>query len=396
MSDNNIEIIDYEELFKTDEPNHEVEKKKDPHTSNLYTLIIYVLLFIVGLGSLITGMIIVNISPKSSTYVAISRLEDANNNNLLMFVPRLEYEEEIVKFKNQNDNIKYIVVENSIFNNEHVLIHKITNEVYLEFVSKQSNIDGILDGSILNWPVLEDSIVEYEINVAYFMKTEFYDLFNAKYDNFLLVEKLTLLQNNLILFSTYLLVFIPLIFINKNKIKDDYLIFNDISDKSFISTALTGLMYMLVANLLINIFVVFLSGIMGIEASASNQESIVKSLTSNGGILVAFTVVFIGPAVEELVFRKSIFGLIENQKVAFITSSISFGLIHLSTELINLFTEGGFTPHALAETFIVSIPYFGMGIFLSWFYKENNKNISLVIAVHALSNLLSVISVFLT
>ena len=113
-------------------------------------------------------------------------------------------------------------------------------------------------------------------------------------------------------------------------------------------------------------------------------------------ILLAFTVVFIGPAVEELVFRKAIFGLVENQKIAFIISAISFGLIHLSTELINLFSKGGFTGLALAETLIVSLPYFGMGIFLSWFYKENGKNISLLIAIHALSNLLSVLGIFLS
>lgn len=396
MSENNVEIIDYEKLFKTEEPKVDVKKKKDPESSNLYTLIIYILLFVVGFGYLFVSTIILSINPKSTTYVSISRLQDANNQNILMFVPKLEFDIEIAKFDNEKGDIKYLVVENTVFREEQVLIHKINNETYLNFINDPINIDGILDGSISNWPILPDTTEEIEITVAYFNNTEVYNLFHNKYDNFQLVEKITSLQNNLIMFATYILVFIPLIFLNKNRIKDDYLFFKEIPDKSFASTVLTGLMYMIVANFLINILVILLSSVLKIEATASNQESIVKSLMTSGGVLLAFTVVFIGPAVEELVFRKAIFGLVENQKIAFIISAISFGLIHLSTELINLFSKGGFTGLALAETLIVSLPYFGMGIFLSWFYKENGKNISLLIAIHALSNLLSVLGIFLS
>ena len=112
--------------------------------------------------------------------------------------------------------------------------------------------------------------------------------------------------------------------------------------------------------------------------------TIVRMLNSNGIVFIVLSAVLIGPVVEELVFRKSIFGLIKNNTIAILVSSIIFGAIHLTAEA------------SFAEALINGISYFAMGLVFGFIYIKNQRNIMAPIAVHILVNLISVVgSIFL-
>ena len=53
-------------------------------------------------------------------------------------------------------------------------------------------------------------------------------------------------------------------------------------------------------------------------------------------------VVIFTPIVEELVFRKAIFGLFKNKWVGFAVSTLIFGLIHVTGEIFNSSEVGHF------------------------------------------------------
>jgi membrane protease YdiL (CAAX protease family) len=123
-----------------------------------------------------------------------------------------------------------------------------------------------------------------------------------------------------------------------------------------------------------------LSNALSIPVSESvNQMTIVRMLNSNGVVFIVISAVIIGPIVEELVFRKAMFGLIKNNIIAIVVSSLIFGAIHLTAEA------------SIAEALINGISYFAMGLVFGFIYIKNNRNIMAPIAVHILVNLISVI-----
>lgn len=142
-----------------------------------------------------------------------------------------------------------------------------------------------------------------------------------------------------------------------------------------------GYLYVLLGNYLSSVISELLSNAFSMPISESlNQISIVRMLNSDGVIFIVLSAVFIGPIVEELVFRKSIFGLINNQKIALVVSSVVFGAIHLTAEA------------SLAAALINGVSYFTMGAIFGYIYLKNNKNIMAPIVVHILINLISVVA----
>ncbi|NLY80459.1 MAG: CPBP family intramembrane metalloprotease [Lysinibacillus sp.] len=82
---------------------------------------------------------------------------------------------------------------------------------------------------------------------------------------------------------------------------------------------------------------------LGIDYKSENTESIIN-ITKIAPIMVLASVVF-GPILEELVFRRVIFGSIiqtQNFWVAAFVSAIVFGVIHLDFSHIILYTITGF------------------------------------------------------
>jgi len=82
---------------------------------------------------------------------------------------------------------------------------------------------------------------------------------------------------------------------------------------------------------------------LGIEQGSQNTEGII--LLSKVAPIMIVTTVFLGPILEEFVFRRVVFGSIvqtQNFWVAGIISSIIFALIHVEFSHIILYTISGF------------------------------------------------------
>lgn len=142
-----------------------------------------------------------------------------------------------------------------------------------------------------------------------------------------------------------------------------------------------GYLYVLLGNYLSSFISTLLSNAFSVPVSESiNQITIVRMLNSNGVVFIVLSAVFIGPVVEELIFRKSIFGLIKNQNLALVLSALIFGAIHLTAEA------------SIVTALINGISYFTMGAIFGYIYLKNNKNIMAPIVVHILINLISVVA----
>lgn len=78
-----------------------------------------------------------------------------------------------------------------------------------------------------------------------------------------------------------------------------------------------------------------ISSIIGSVGDSANQSTIEELLFSRYSLAIIIMSVFIGPIVEELVFRKSLHSLLRNIKVPtwliVIISSVLFGFIHVSS-----------------------------------------------------------------
>ncbi|MCK9235458.1 MAG: type II CAAX endopeptidase family protein [Acholeplasmataceae bacterium] len=186
-------------------------------------------------------------------------------------------------------------------------------------------------------------------------------------------------------FAQFILMGVALAFLFlflKNDIVYDFKEIKLIRNQWFMIIA-TGYLYIILGNIASNLISMLLSSALNFPPSeAANQLAIIRALNSNGVIFMILAAVIIGPIVEELVFRKSIFGLIKNDTVAVIVSALLFGAIHLTQE------------SSVVEALVNGISYFVMGAIFGYIYVKNKRNIYAPIAVHMVVNLISVIAIF--
>lgn len=193
----------------------------------------------------------------------------------------------------------------------------------------------------------------------------------------------TSLSNSLINFVIYILLFPVLFFLLKPYIYKDFLDAKTYSSK-WIGLIIAGYLYVLAGNIFANVLSQLVYLITGREQIESvNQTIIMDSLQGNGVFFMVFSAVILGPIVEELIFRKAFFGIISNQKIAVVVSSLTFGLIHVLAE------------PTFTDLVINIIPYVVIGFVFGYIYTKQNKNLLIVTIVHMLTNLISIISILL-
>jgi membrane protease YdiL (CAAX protease family) len=164
-------------------------------------------------------------------------------------------------------------------------------------------------------------------------------------------------------------------------------IFRDIKDAKayqpkWLGLIIAGYLYVLAGNIFANVLTQLLYFITGKEESISvNQSIILESLRGGGAFLMILSAVILGPIVEELIFRKAFFGIISNQKIAMVVSSLLFGLIHVLAEPTFL------------DLVINIIPYVIIGFVFGSIYIKHQKNIFIVTIIHMITNLISIISI---
>lgn len=122
----------------------------------------------------------------------------------------------------------------------------------------------------------------------------------------------------------------------------------------------------------------------GIDSSQnqSNIEMILGSSDFNF-LILTLVIVVIGPVIEELVFRKAVFGLCRNKVLGFFVSFLLFGFMHN-------FSAG----YDIIDLIIVSIPYCASGMCFAGLYLYSD-NIYVSIIVHIINNFISVLIISL-
>ena len=171
-------------------------------------------------------------------------------------------------------------------------------------------------------------------------------------------------------FAVYAILLIVLLLLTHKIFKEDF--FKISSWGNFWGQVGIGLACTFGAAILGNSIVMLL----GTTDTAANQEAIESALAATPFLMI-ITVIFLGPIVEEIIFRLVLMNLF-NWKPVFniIISSFVFGLIHV-----------------LVGGWIHIIPYFLMGLVFGYFYLKNN-NIWHVTILHILHNSLTVLLMF--
>ena len=195
-------------------------------------------------------------------------------------------------------------------------------------------------------------------------------------------ENTFLTFNALMNLSVYLFLTIGMVLIAKRYLWKNQWVYFKSKLSMFSLLVIMGIFLMFTMNLLVlGLFTLF-----NVEINPENQQAlelIAQSSTLNRLSLFIFAG-FLAPIVEELVFRKSIYGMIERKLgvlSAIVFSSFLFGLIHVLIDLSN---------------FIQILPYMGLGLVLGFMYYFSGKMIFVPIFMHMLMNILSVLALLIT
>lgn len=141
-------------------------------------------------------------------------------------------------------------------------------------------------------------------------------------------------------------------------------------------------------------------GVTGFKGEASNQEAIEAIFNSSISAIVMlfFVTVIMAPIVEELIFRKCIFTIVKDSKLAAIISALIFGGLHVVSSTIMVgfsWLSGEATYFDVVLEFIYIIQYSLMGVGFCIAYIKSNKNVVSTIFAHMLNNAASFMSMLL-
>ena len=198
-----------------------------------------------------------------------------------------------------------------------------------------------------------------------------FQIFNLDLKN----ESIYLLAN----FSIYLFTLAIIIFIYRKTIfkelKDFFKNFKSYSKTSFFYW-LQGLIFMMITN---SIIIVINNGL---AANETGNREIIGALP----IFSIISMAFLGPLIEELLFRKGFKDAFKNKIAFLIFTSLLFGNAHLLAS----FSPENFS---FAQLLFI-IPYSGFGFFFGKAYLETD-NIFTSVFAHMIHNSLSVLLVLI-
>jgi membrane protease YdiL (CAAX protease family) len=381
--DNKKDIIEFEDLFK-----EEIEKRNEPPKPDnimkyINTIITYtVIMFLLG-G--VIFLMIQGIPEANKTYTKDELILEniaADTSGVGLMTP--------IMFDTYDQNYSGYVDALYTYQGYEIIYN--TSNPYIEDLllvkDNQNNVIGINEQVFLSiYDGTENQINYWDQEST--LEINRYQHNEQSLPDFLVTTDINMIENEatgitsfysaLYQFALYAILLASILVFMKNDIVYDFNQFKTVKNQWFVILA-TGYLYVILANYLSSFLSNLLSSSLNIPVSESvNQMTIVRMLNSNGVVFIVLSAVLIGPIVEELVFRKSIFGLIKNNTIAIAVSSIIFGAIHLTAEA------------SIAEALINGISYFAMGLVFGYIYIKNNRNIIAPIAVHILVNLISVI-----
>lgn len=202
------------------------------------------------------------------------------------------------------------------------------------------------------------------------------DLLGNIFRDYIVTEEQALLYSCILNVVLYLLLLTSCLILLWNDIKKDTQI---IKNTSAIRTFLIIIIGIVCAYALNYIGSMITSMITGPDGGNSmNENALRQMIASKYGLVLVPTIAFIGPIVEELVFRKALTSILRNLKIndwiIIVIVAILFGSIHV-------ISEGDFEQ---------IFPYVAMGLALGGVEKFA-KNIYPSTAVHIFNNYVAVV-----
>jgi membrane protease YdiL (CAAX protease family) len=383
MMNEEKEIITFDELYHGKKVN--TEKKTPPENKRgyVYTLLVYGIIMYVVATIIVLLMLEI---PKltgiiSEAEVLISEVAD-DVDALAVVMPDIwnEYRD---LYKNDVEVIGYY--------NDYVVLVNAENEAVEEtlFTALPDGVTYVLDiykvghalvanGDISTWDNGND-IVRYRaqsLTVPLSFTAEAYVIEGG-------MRYITDTASSLLNFIIYILLIPGIIYFMKKDLVYDL---KELKAQKFevILPIIIGYAYVWVGNIVSTVLSTYLSGLFGMQISeAANQEAIISAVSSDLGILMIISAVFIGPVIEELVFRKALFGLIKKDSVALFVSTLIFGLIHVVTE------------QSIAAALINGSSYFVMGFVFGYIYIKANRNVMIPTIVHIINNAVSILVILI-
>lgn len=251
-----------------------------------------------------------------------------------------------------------------------------------------SELKGIVSYLIVNFLLGSFVLIFLAIGISLFNKNyNFYELFelatisiedigNLSNDKQYMYYNLNTYTN----FICYLVGFIVVGFFMRNHLVND---FKGIKEKPIYYA-----IYMVISAILFYVISILVSyGIDQLVGVSNNQSLIEGMILNNGAIPIFFAVVVFAPIVEELIYRKAIFKLLEKKHIiiSYVVSTIVFVLPHmLSTPITNF-----------GEWLLLCVPYFVSAILLCMTYHLSKKNVYASWFVHMINNLITFILILL-
>lgn len=191
------------------------------------------------------------------------------------------------------------------------------------------------------------------------------------------VSKLNFIQKNIYLFVIDIIYLVSLVFIYRKELKEDFKDFKENGAGYIFKYAplyLLGVILMGITNAL-------LVKVTGMEMSTNEQN--VRTLIKYYPLYMSFSSVMYAPIVEELIFRKSIKNLFNDNILFVLMSGLIFGLIHV----VGTGNEG-------INEILMGIPYIIMGLDFAYIYAKT-KNIFTTMTLHSIHNLTLLIIQFI-
>jgi membrane protease YdiL (CAAX protease family) len=179
----------------------------------------------------------------------------------------------------------------------------------------------------------------------------------------------SLLTKNIYLISIHLIFLIIIIFIYKDDLKENIKDFKKNGFtyiKKYINVFLFGIILMGISNIIV-------TNITGLEMS--NNEEAVREYIKLYPVYMAFSTVIYAPIAEEITFRKTIRGIINNKYLFILVSGFIFGFIHITG------SDGVIT----LNDYLMSIPYMLMGGVFAYIYYDSD-NILTTMSMHSIYN----------
>ena len=147
--------------------------------------------------------------------------------------------------------------------------------------------------------------------------------------------------------------------------------------ENFLSHATLSLECWVIGSFIMTISSLILS--YALKQDVSTNEKLVRESIKLAPLYMLFTCSLVAPLFEEMLFRRSIRGFINNKWIFIISSGFFFGLLHVIGS------------YKSSLDFLYVIPYGAMGSCFAYLYYKTD-NITLPIIVHMMHNTILVLS----